>query len=268
MLILPYPAIDPVALEIGSIKIHWYGIAYVVGILLGWRFWIMLLSRLELPLARKDIDDFIPWATLGIVAGGRIGHALFYNLDYYIHKPWEVLYIWQPGMSFHGGLLGVILVARCFTAKRQIPRWTFGDILAAGTPIGLFFGRIANFINGELYGRAADTSWAMIFPNGGPIARHPSQLYEAFLEGIFLFALMAFLSLRLRWPEKRPGAQLGVFLTGYGLARIFVECFREPDGQIGYLLGGSTLGQWLSLPLVIIGLGIVYKCFQPQKVRI
>lgn len=265
MLILPYPALDPVAFKLGSLSIHWYGLAYVTGILLGWRYCVMLLSRLHLPFQKKDVDDFVPLATLGIVAGGRLGHVLFYNLNYYLHKPWEIFYIWRPGMSFHGGLLGVVLVTILFTRQRRIPLLAFGDILSAAAPIGLFFGRLANFINGELFGRPSTVSWAMIFPGGGPLPRHPSQLYEAFFEGIVLFCVLLFFSIKKRWPEKKPGGQTGLFLAGYGIVRIIVECFREPDVQIGYLIGGTTLGQWLSFPLVVIGLGIFYQCSKQQK---
>ncbi len=265
MFVLPYLAINPVALELGSLKIHWYGIAYVLGILMAWKYCGLLLTRFNLAIKRKDLDDFIPIATLGIVLGGRLGQAIFYNPQYYLHKPWEIFYIWHPGMSFHGGLLGVILATFWFTRKRQIPFLTFTDIIAMGTPIGLFFGRLANFINSELYGRQSDVGWAMVFPNGGPIARHPSQLYEALLEGIFLFLMLMLTGLKYRLPENKPGAQSGIFLCGYATARVIVECFREPDAHIGYFIGGSTLGQLLCVPLFTTGLWLIMQPLSMQE---
>lgn len=263
MLIIPYPTIDPVALHLGSLTIRWYGISYVAGIMLGWRYGNYLIKKLQLPFTTKDFDDFIVYLTLGIVAGGRLGQVFFYNFDYYLHKPWEIFFIWQPGMSFHGGLIGVLTAMLLFTYKRRIQFLAFCDITAAAVTIGLGFGRIANFINGELYGHITDQPWGMVFPGAGPLPRHPSQLYEAFLEGLVLFTILGITSLKLRWPERRPGVQSGLFLVLYGSFRSLVEFVREPE-VASYL--DVTRGQWLSLPLIVIGSVILYHRYhQPSK---
>jgi len=254
---LPFPVIDPIALQVGPLAIRWYALAYVAGILIGW--WYMrrlvaadrLWGRAARPSA-ADLDDFVLWATLGIVLGGRIGYVLFYNPAHYFAHPEEIPMVWGGGMSFHGGFLGVITAMVLFTRKKPYPLLTLFDLAAAAAPIGLFFGRIANFINGELWGRAADVPWAMVFPHGGPLARHPSQLYEAALEGVVLFAVIGHLVFRTDLL-KRPGVIAGLFAIGYGLARFTVEYFREPDAQLGYLWGFITMGQILSLPMVAAG---------------
>ncbi|OLP57182.1 prolipoprotein diacylglyceryl transferase [Rhizobium rhizosphaerae] len=263
--ILPFPQIDPVIVAIGPLKIHWYGLAYVAGILVGWRYARMLLATPRLwrrdtpPASLEAIDDFILWVAAGIVLGGRIGYVLFYDFAAVVENPLRALQIWNGGMSFHGGLLGTTLAMVLFARKRAIPMWSLFDIVAAVVPIGLFFGRLGNFINGELWGRITDVPWAMVFPTGGPFARHPSQLYEAGLEGIVLFIVLAVLIYRGR-ALKTPGLIAGVFVTGYGLARIVVENFREPDAQLGYLLGGwLTMGMLLSLPMVAAGLWAIWR---------
>ncbi|MCE2951819.1 MAG: prolipoprotein diacylglyceryl transferase [Alphaproteobacteria bacterium] len=249
---LTYPAFDPVALHLGPLSIRWYGIAYVAGILLGWQCCAWLCRKELINISQKHIDDFIPWATLGIVVGGRLGEVFFYNPAYYLSHPLEILYIWQPGMSFHGGFLGVVLAGILWVHTKKIPWITFGDLLSVGTPIGLFFGRIANFVNAELYGRITDAPWGMIFPHAGPFPRHPSQLYEAGLEGLLLFTILFSLA-RRGVAKKYPGLLLGVFLAGYGLARSFVELFRQPDDITGFIWGEITMGQLLSLPLIFVG---------------
>src|SRR3546814_719649 len=198
------------------------------------------------------LGDFVLWTTLGIVLGGRLGYVLFYNLDMYLADPLQIFVIWRGGMSFHGGLLGVVSATWLFARQRGLPILALGDLIACAAPIGLFFGRIANFINGELYGRPTDLPWAMVFPNGGPMPRHPSQLYEAFLEGVFLFVLLTILAHR-PGIYRSPGLLTGIFLTGYGFARFFVEFAREPDAQLGLVLGPYSLGQVLTVPLILLG---------------
>jgi phosphatidylglycerol---prolipoprotein diacylglyceryl transferase len=255
LLAIPFPAIDPVAISLGPIAVRWYALAYIVGLLIGWRYCLALSERPPHLVGRQDVDDFLVWATLGVVLGGRIGYVLFYKPGYYVLHQLEALYVWHGGMSFHGGALGVTIAILLFTRAHKIPLFAFSDIITAAIPIGLFFGRIANFINGELFGRPAQVSWAMIFPNGGAIARHPSQLYEAFCEGILLFLLL-FAAERLG-ARQRPGIVTGLFLAGYAVARMSGELFREPDPQLGYLVFGTTMGQLLSAPLLIAGLAII-----------
>ena len=257
MWVLAYPIIDPVIIEFGPLAIRWYGLAYLTGILLGW--WVMrrLCPSSPAKITPDHIGDFIFWAVIGIVIGGRLGSVLFYQFDYYQQHPLQAFAIWRGGMSFHGGLLGVIAATILFARKHDIPVFAFGDIIACVAPIGLFFGRIANFINGELFGRPApDLAWAMVFPRGGPDARHPSQLYEAALEGLILFCLLMFLW-RITAIRKRSGTLIGIFLIGYGSARTFVELFREPDAHLGFLSLGLTMGQWLSAPMILAGVAFV-----------
>lgn len=257
---LPFPEIDPVAVQIGSLAIRWYALAYIVGILLGWWYIRRLSRRWRSPVAAEHLDDFVLWATLGVVLGGRVGYGLFYNLDRYLADPLQIFVIWRGGMSFHGGLLGVILAAWIFARRRGIPIPVLADLIASAAPIGLFLGRIANFVNGELYGRVTDVPWSMIFPGGGPMPRHPSQLYEALLEGLVLFVLLAILARR---PSvyHRPGLLTGVFLVGYGFARFLVEFVREPDAQLGLVLGPYSMGQFLSAPLVLLGIYLLVRAW-------
>lgn len=260
MLTIAFPAIDPVAVSIGPLEIRWYGISYVMGILGAWFYCRQLVNRYAKGIAIKDIDDFIVWATIGVVAGGRLGWALFYMPVEQYPRFWEVLYIWTPGMSFHGGLLGVVIATILFCRRRSIALLSFGDIIASASPIGLFFGRIANFINAELYGRPTDVEWGMVFPGGGPLPRHPSQLYEAFLEGFLLFFLLLIIERSTKWRQTNPGLVFSLFLLGYGLARTFVENYREPDAHLGIYALGMTMGQLLSAPLLLGGgLILVYS---------
>ncbi len=252
MLNLPFPDIDPVAVQIGPLAIRWYAVAYIAGILLGWWYVTHLSRRWASPVTVEHLGDFVLWATLGIVLGGRLGYVLFYNPDRYLADPLQIFVIWRGGMSFHGGLLGVVSATWLFARQRGLPVLAFGDLIACAAPIGLFFGRIANFINGELYGRSTDLPWAMVFPNGGPMPRHPSQLYEAFFEGLLLFVLSAILAHR-PGVYRSPGLLTGIFLTGYGFARFFVEFVREPDAQLGLVLGPYSLGQVLTVPLILLG---------------
>jgi len=252
---LTFPQFDPIALEIGPLAIRWYALAYVVGLVAAWMYCRQLSAYSPAKISKEDFDDFLLWATLGVVLGGRLGYVLFYNLPYYLDNPLEALYVWQGGMAFHGGFLGVILALLLFSRARSIPLLALSDIVACAAPIGLFLGRIANFINGELYGRVTDVPWGMVFPHAGPEPRHPSQLYQAGMEGLLLFIVL--LLAVLAGAQRRPGLLSGLFLVGYGVARIIGEFFREPDSHIGFLLGGTTMGQWLSLPMILAGLGLL-----------
>lgn len=252
-LAIPFPAIDPVAIEIGPLAIRWYALAYIAGILLGWRYLVHLARRPPHVMDRAAVDDFVVWATAGVILGGRLGYVLFYKPGYYLFQPWEALFLWRGGMSFHGGMLGVILAIVLFARRRGISVLALGDLVAAVTPIGLFFGRVANFINGELFGRVSDVPWAMVFPHGGPLPRHPSQLYQATLEGLVLFAVLAVLAHKAEL-RRRPGFVGGAFLAGYAVARMAGELFREPDAHLGFILGPITMGQILSLPMLIAGI--------------
>lgn len=250
---MPFPEIDPIALQLGPLAIRWYALAYLAGLLLGWGLIRRLTDTSPSGASRAHIDDFLVWATLGVVLGGRLGYVIFYNPGHYLANPVDILKVWEGGMAFHGGLGGVMVAAALFARKYRISLLALGDLLAMAAPIGLFFGRIANFINGELFGRIApDLPWGVIFPYGGPLPRHPSQLYEAVLEGLLLgLILLALWGLtRLRF---RPGVLAGVFFAGYGVARFTVEAFREPDAHIGFLMGGATMGQLLSVPMIAGG---------------
>ena len=257
---LPFPSIDPVIVEIGPLAIHWYGLGYVAGILFSWWYSIRLVSNERLwaggrsPIRREDIDDFLIWAAAGVVLGGRIGYILFYDFARYLENPIAILAVWRGGMSFHGGLIGVTLAIIVFSLRRRFNPWNLLDVIAAGAPVGLGIVRLANFINSELWGRPTDVPGAFVFPNGGPEPRHPSQLYEAALEGLVLFVVLRLLT-HSALKLKMPGFVTGAFVTGYGLSRIFVEFVREPDAHIGYLAGGwLTMGMVLSVPMVLLGL--------------
>jgi phosphatidylglycerol:prolipoprotein diacylglycerol transferase len=253
--VLNFPAIDPVLISIGPFAIRWYALAYIGGLLIAWRYCRWLAARPPQSVSADAFDDFLLWATLGVLLGGRLGYVLFYKPDFYLAHPQEILFIWQGGMSFHGGLLGMIAAEVMFARRRGLPVLALADIVAAAAPIGLFLGRIANFINGELFGRPSEVPWAMVFPRGGPQPRHPSQLYEAAIEGLVLL-LVLHLMVRARALERR-GMLAGAFLIGYAVARMLAEVFREPDAHLGFLLGGTTMGQWLSLPLLLAGLALV-----------
>jgi phosphatidylglycerol:prolipoprotein diacylglycerol transferase len=257
---LSFPAIDPVAIQIGPVAVHWYGMAYVVGILLGWVFARKVVSNPGLwpqggsPMTPTQIDDFLTWAVIGIIAGGRLGYVLFYNLSHYLANPLSIPAVWDGGMSFHGGTIGSIIAIILFARSRRFSTFSLLDVIAAASCFGIFFVRIANFINSELWGRTSDVAWAIVFPNGGPLPRHPSQLYEAGLEGFVLFCVLAPLIFYFK-KFKTPGFIGGVWVMGYGISRIIVEFFRQPDAHIGYLAGGwLTMGMVLSLPMLLIGL--------------
>jgi phosphatidylglycerol:prolipoprotein diacylglycerol transferase len=268
LFVIPYPAFDPVLVHLGPLAIRWFALAYIFGILLGWAYaraiirWDAAWGG-KAPMTALDFDDFILWVTLGIILGGRTGYVLFYNLPLFMAHPIEILRLWDGGMSFHGGFTGCVIAVVLFGWKRKIPILSLGDVTCAVGPIGLFLGRIANFINGELWGRPTDVPWAMVFPGGGPIPRHPSQLYEATLEGLVLLGVLA---LAIRFGAlKRPGLIIGTFAVGYAVARTICEHFREPDVQLGFLWDGFTMGQLLSLPLFLAGICfIVYAIYHPR----
>ncbi|MBP6818937.1 MAG: prolipoprotein diacylglyceryl transferase [Ferrovibrio sp.] len=259
LLALPFPAIDPVIVAVGPFAIRWYALSYIAGLILGWQMAMWLARKPDAKVTPEQIDGFLVWATLGVVLGGRLGYVLFYNPLYYLHNPAEILAVWSGGMSFHGGMLGVILAMYLYCRRSGVNLFAFADIIACVAPIGLFFGRIANFINGELWGRVApDVAWAMVFPTGGPEPRHPSQLYQAAMEGLILFLLVN--AVRMKGDAlHKPGTLCGLFLVGYGLARIIGEFFRQPDQQLGYFIAGTTMGQWLSLPMVLLGLWLMAR---------
>ncbi len=262
---LPFPTIDPVLVSIGPLAIRWYALAYIAGLLLGWWYILRLVRDTALSFADrgmqpKFVDDFFVWATIGVILGGRTGYVLFYNLEYFASRPVEIFYVWQGGMAFHGGLLGVIVAMWLFSRHRGIGLLAVADAVACAAPIGLFFGRLANFINQELWGRVTDVPWAFVFPKAGSDPRHASQLYEAALEGALLFALMWFLVYRFG-ASRKPGFLSGVFLLGYSLARAFVELFRQPDPQLGFLFEGTsiTMGQLLSVPMMALGVYLIIR---------
>ncbi len=256
---IPFPAIDPIAIAFGPLAIRWYALAYIVGLIIGWRYCLLLANRAPQLVSPRDIDDFLVWATLGVVLGGRVGFVLFYNLPYYIDHPMQMFELWHGGMSFHGGALGVTIAIVLFARARQLSIFALSDIVIEAIPIGLFFGRLANFINDELWGRETNVPWAVIFPNGGNVPRHPSQLYEAACEGLLLFLLLLYAE--HRGTRQRPGVETGIFLIGYALARMSGELFRQPDAQLGFLffIGGFgvTMGQLLSVPVLVAGVLVI-----------
>lgn len=255
---MPFPTIDPVLIQLGPFAIRWYALAYIVGIVLGGLYIGFLNKRPPHYAGLRPLDDMMLWAILGIICGGRLGYVLFYNLPYYSEHITEIFQLWHGGMSFHGGLIGFIVAMYMFSHRHRFPFLGIMDLCACAAPIGLFFGRLANFINGELYGRMTTVPWGIIFPNGGEIPRHPSQVYEAILEGLLLFVLISSLAF-FTTARTKQGLLSGVFLCGYALLRIFIEQFREPDEQIGFLWGMVTMGQLLCIPMLLLGLFLVLK---------
>jgi len=257
---IPYPNISPVFLELGPLQFRWYGLMYLIGLASAY---FLITHRAEskgLSLTRDQVYDMVVWAAVGVFIGGRLGYTLFYNLSYYLEHPTKIIAVWEGGMSFHGGLIGTIVALIWFGKRQHIPIYTIADMAAAVTPIGLGFGRLGNFINGELFGRTTDVEWCMVFPNGGPICRHPSQLYEAGLEGVLLFAVLWVIGRK----STPPGTIFWSFITGYGVCRMVVELFREPDLHIGFIFGSLSMGQMLSLPMVIIGSFMLALGYQRQ----
>ncbi|MEO5365557.1 MAG: prolipoprotein diacylglyceryl transferase [Magnetococcus sp. WYHC-3] len=249
---IPYPDIDPILVQLGPLTVRWYGLMYALSFLLGWPLLRRRAARVMPQVSRQSLEDMTLWLLVGLVLGGRLGYVLFYNLPYYLENPLGMVMVWQGGMSFHGGFLGGLAACVIYARRHHMTCLALADLFMPLVPLGLFLGRIGNFINGELWGRATDLPWGMVFPGAGSQPRHPSQLYEAFLEGVVLFAV-------LHWYARRPrpaGTVLGVFLIGYGLCRFTVEFVREPDAHLGLLGLGLSMGQWLSLPMVLLGAGL------------
>jgi phosphatidylglycerol:prolipoprotein diacylglycerol transferase len=261
---LPYPAIDPVALQLGPLSIKWYGLAYVAGLLIGWQYMKRLVATPSLwkegrsPFAPTLADDLFIWAAIGIVVGGRLGHVLLYEPSYYLQFPLEILKIWNGGMAFHGGMLGTILAMWLFARRQNVTPLTVMDLVAASVPFGLFFGRIANFINAEVVGRQTDVPWGMVFPGWGPQPRHPSQLYEAALEGVVLFLFLRWLTHR-QGALVRPGMVGGAFLLGYGALRIFCEFFKHDEYRPWTGAQPLTMGMLYSVPMLIVGAWLMLR---------
>ena len=250
---LEFPNINPVAVDLGIIKIRWYALSYIVGILLSWFLILKIIKIKKIDLSSKEISDLVSNCMIGIIIGGRLGYVFFYNPEYYSNNLLEIFKIWNGGMSFHGGFIGVIFAVIYSSKLFKIPILTFADLIAIVAPVGLFFGRLANFINGELFGRTTNHSFGIIFPNGGDLPRHPSQLYEAFFEGIVLFIIL-WVMMYIFDLLKKPGIISSLFILLYGVFRFFIEFFREPDQHIGLLYFEFSMGQILSLPMILIGL--------------
>ncbi|MDB5466745.1 MAG: lgt [Phenylobacterium sp.] len=261
---MPFPDFDPVLIHLGPIAIRWYALAYVAGILLGWRYAVSMVRNARLwtrrppPVTVDQIDDMMLWVTLGVIVGGRLGHVIFYTPEVIWKDPLEIFKTWHGGMSFHGGALGVLLALLIFAWRNKIDPLRLGDVAAAATPIGLFFGRIANFINGELWGRPTTVPWGMVFPGAGPEPRHPSQLYEAALEGIVLFLVLRWATHATKLTNRR-GVVMGMFIAGYGIIRILLENVREPDAYMPAFPFGLTMGMMLSAPMVLAGLFLIWR---------
>ncbi|MBY0356098.1 MAG: prolipoprotein diacylglyceryl transferase [Rickettsiales bacterium] len=257
--LLAFPAIDPVALQLGPLAIRWYSLAYMGGILLGWLYvrWLDQRVAQTTLLTAHHYDDLITWAIAGVILGGRLGYVVFYQPAHYWANPQDILQLWHGGMSFHGGALGVIIAFYIYARRRGLSYVPLMDRLCCAVPIGLFFGRLANFVNGELYGRITDNAWGMIFPRGGDLPRHPSQLYEAALEGAVLWLLLFVVARRTHFRQR--GLCSGLFLLGYGIARFVVEFVREPDAYLGFVAGIFSMGQLLCLPMILIGGALVMR---------
>jgi phosphatidylglycerol:prolipoprotein diacylglycerol transferase len=261
---VPFPDFDPVLVHLGPIAIRWYALAYVAGILLGWRYAVALVKNARLwalrgpPATVDQIDDLILWITLGVIVGGRLGHVFFYTPELIWTDPLEIFKTWHGGMSFHGGAIGVLIALLIFCWRNKLDALRLGDVAAACTPIGLFFGRIANFINGELWGRPTHLPWGIIFPGAGPEPRHPSQLYEAALEGIVLFLVLRWAT-HVRKYLNRRGVVMGIFIMGYGIARTSLENVREPDSYMPNFPFGLTMGMILSIPMILVGAWVIWR---------
>jgi phosphatidylglycerol---prolipoprotein diacylglyceryl transferase len=245
--VLRFPEIDPIAFQIGPLQVRWYGLMYVFGFVGGYFLVRWLAKKKQIDLPKDVLQELISYLVVGVIVGGRLGYVLFYNLPFYLANPLEIFAVWRGGMSFHGGLIGASLMGWWFTKKHGLSFYRLADLCVVAVPIGLGLGRIGNFINGELYGRPTNVPWAVVFPQGGPVPRHPSQLYEAFLEGVVLFAVLLWLSERV----QTEGVMFWTFVGGYGLARFVVEFFREPDPQLGFVVGPFSMGQILSLAMIL-----------------
>mgnify|MGYP002620289891 CR=1 FL=1 len=256
--VMAYPDIDPVALQLGPVAIRWYSLAYLVGLLGGMYLMRRRADQEHVPYTADDAYDFLVWCTVGLLLGARLGLVLFYYPEMIWQSPHRILAMWEGGMSFHGGAIGVLVATLLFCRRRGIPFLQFADEITAAAPLGLLAGRVANFINGELWGRTSDVPWAMVFPSGGPEPRHPSQLYEALTEGLLLLILVNVVRARFQ-RSTGPGVVAGTFLTGYAVARFSMEFFREPDDHLGFLFLGATMGQLLTLPMLIAGIVLISR---------
>jgi phosphatidylglycerol---prolipoprotein diacylglyceryl transferase len=270
LLLIPYPQINPILVNIGPLPIRWYALAYIAGLIFGWAYVRHLVGKDALwggvpRPTPASIDDLIVYVAFGIIIGGRLGYVLFYNPAFYVAHPGEIVALWKGGMSFHGGLIGAALGIVLFARQVKAAVLSVMDVTAAAVPIGLFLGRLANFIKPELWGRPTDVAWAMVFPGSDGLPRHPSQLYEAGLEGILLFIVL-YVAIRLG-ALRRPGLATGIFALGYGAARIICEFFRQPDPQLGYLFAGATMGMILSLPLLAAGIGFIAFALSRRRVE-
>jgi len=259
---MTFPQIDPVIFQIGPLAVRWYGLMYLLGFVAAYMLIRHLVRLRNLALDKDGVSDLLFYGVLGVVLGGRLGYVLFYNPMQYLSRPLDIFAIWQGGMSFHGGLLGVVIASLIFCRRRTLPILLTGDILVTSAPIGLGLGRLGNFINGELWGRVTDHPWGMVFPGGGVLPRHPSQLYEAFFEGLVLFVILYLLHRR----KVTAGIPFFSFFIGYGLFRFLIEFVRQPDAHLGFLWGGATMGQLLSLPMVVFGLsGCLFICLRKDR---
>jgi len=248
--VLIHPNIDPVAIQIGPLAVRWYGLMYLAGFMAAWWLGVRRIKAGIAPVTREQLDDLLFYAVLGVILGGRLGYVLFYKPDYYFAHPLQILEVWHGGMSFHGGFLGVLAAMGYAARKHRVNWWALMDYVAPLCPIGLAAGRLGNFINGELWGRVTTLPWGMVFPGAGPLPRHPSELYEFALEGVALFVILWWFS-----SKPRPRGQVSaLFLIGYGSFRFIAEFARQPDAFLGYLALGLTMGQWLSLPMIIAGI--------------
>jgi phosphatidylglycerol---prolipoprotein diacylglyceryl transferase len=270
LLLIPYPQINPILVNIGPLPIRWYALAYIAGLIFGWAYVRHLVGKDALwrgvpRPTPASIDDLIVYVAFGIIIGGRLGYVLFYNPAFYVAHPGEIVALWKGGMSFHGGLIGAALGIVLFARQVKAAVLSVMDVTAAAVPIGLFLGRLANFIKPELWGRPTDVAWAMIFPGSDGLPRHPSQLYEAGSEGILLFIVL-YVAIRLG-ALRRPGLATGIFALGYGAARIICEFFRQPDPQLGYLFAGATMGMILSLPLIAAGIGFIAFALSRRRIE-
>ena len=261
---IEFPNISPIAIDLGFFQIRWYAISYIVGILLSWLLILQIIKFKKININSEIINDLISNSILGIILGGRLGYVLFYNNEYFQENILEIFKIWNGGMSFHGGLIGVIIATIYTSKKSNVPLLQIADLVAIAAPIGIFFGRLANFINGELYGRITNHPYGIIFPNGGNLPRHPSQIYEAIFEGLLLFFIL-FLLFQIKYIRNKSGILTGLFMFFYGIFRFFIEFFREPDAHIGLLYFDLSMGQVFCLPMILIGICFVMICFKKKS---
>ena len=265
MIGIEFPDISPILFSIGPLSVRWYSLAYLLGIVAAWQLVWYSVKKYQLGLSKIEVEDAVFYATIGIICGGRLGYVLFYGDGFFWQNPLQILAIWHGGMSFHGGAAGAVLGLWYTARKYKIPFWQLTDLAALYAPIGIFLGRLANFVNDELWGRVSDVPWAVRFPSGGYLPRHPSQLYAAATEGLLLLLLLNWLWWRHRATRERKGLVSALFVLGYAVFRICLEQFRQPDAQLGFFFGGLTMGQLLSLPLLLLGIWLLWRALRPLK---